>query len=334
VEEADEPWEERRMRRKLRNPERTVAWIASTLTVLALCCGPAVAAAKAPATGRPAATTEGAADVTYTTANVYANVNPAGLPTDFYFQLGLTRAFTANTFVQSAGSGRAALRVGTPITGLTPNTTYYYRVVAGNAKGQDFGAIRTFKTPKVPLGAILTNVPNPTPYGAPLSVQGTLTGSDAGNHEVILEENPYPYTGGFQQVGNPLLTSPTGTFDFTAPGLTTNAQLRVVTVGGQVVASPVLNEEVSVLVSLHMRRTHHRGFVRLYGNVYPGSPGYPVGFQVLRHGTWSTVAGTAVRRGGAHYSRVIRLRHRGRYRAVVEVRGERTYGYSNEIRIR
>ena len=110
--------------------------------------------------------------------------------------------------------------------------------------------------------------------------------------------------------------------------------MRVVSVGGETIASPVLNEEVSVLVRLHMRRMRHRGYVRLYGNVYPGSPGYPVGFQVLRHGTWVTVAGTAVRRGGAHYSRVIRLRHRGRYRAVVEVQGERSFGYSNEIRIR
>ena len=73
----------------------------------------------------------------------------------------------------------------------------------------------------MPLAAVLTNVPDPTPYGAPLSVAGTLTGSDAANHEVILEENPYPYTAGFQQVGNPLITSATGTFDFTAPGLTT-----------------------------------------------------------------------------------------------------------------
>jgi hypothetical protein len=291
-------------------------------------------AAKAPPTEKPTATTEAAADVTYTTANLYADVNPYGLTTTFYFQLGLTKAFTSNTFVQSAGAGRTALRVGTPVTELTPNTTYYYRVVADNAKGQAGGAIKTFKTPKVPLAAVLTNVPNPVPYGAPLSVEGTLTGSEAANHEVILEENPYPYTAGFQQVGNPLVTSPTGTFDFTAPGLSTDAQLRVVSVGGEVVASPVINEEVSVLISLHVRKTRHRGYVRLYGNVYPGSPGFPVGFQVLRHGNWVTVAGTAVRGGGAHYSRVIRLRHRGHYRAVVEVRGERTFGYSNEIRIR
>ena len=291
-------------------------------------------AAKAPPTEKPAATTEAAAAVTYTTANLYADVNPYGLTTSFYFQLGLTKAFTANTFVQSAGAGRTALRVGTPVTELTPDTTYYYRVVAGNAKGQATGAIRTFKTPKVPLAAVLTNVPNPVPYGAPLSVVGTLTGSEADNHQVILEENPYPYTAGFQQVGNPLITSSTGTFDFTAPGLSTDAQLRVVSVGGEVVASPVLNEEVSVLVSLHVRKTRHRGYVRLYGNVYPGSPGYPVGFQLLRHGNWVTVGGTAVRRGGAHYSRVMRLRRHGHYRAVVEVRGERTFGYSNEIRIR
>ncbi len=316
-----------------RKRTRAIAWAASGIAVLALCCGPAIAA-KTPPTSKPAAGTETAEQVTYTTANLYANINPNGAATTFYFQLGLSSAFTANTFVQSAGAGRTALRVGTPVTGLTPNTTYYYRVVALNAKGQTLGAVKRFVTPKVPLSLAFTNVPNPVPYGAPLSLQGMLSGSEAANHEVILEANPYPYTAGFQQIGNPIITNPTGAFAFTLSGLSTNAQLRVVTVGGQVVASPILNEEVSVLVSLHVRGIHRRGYVRLYGNVYPASPGFPVGFQVLRHGDWITVGGTAVRRGGAHYSRVIRMRHHGRYRAVVEVRGERTFGYSNQIRIR
>ena len=316
-----------------RNRMRAIAWTASGIVALALCGGPAIAA-KTPPTSKPAASTETAEQVTYATANLYANINPNGDPTSFYFQLGLSSAFTANTFVQSAGAGRTALRVGTPVTGLTPDTTYYYRVVALNAKGQTLGAVKHFVTPKVPLSLAFTNVPNPVAYGAPLLVQGVLSGSEGANHEVILEANPYPYTTGFQQVGNPIITSSAGAFSFTDVGLSTDTQLRVVTVGGDAVASPVLNEEVSVLVSLHARRTHRRGYMHLYGNVYPASPGFPVGFQVLRHGNWITVGGTAVRRGGAHYSRVIRLRHHGRYRAVVEVRGERSFGYSNQVRIR
>jgi hypothetical protein len=306
----------------------------ATLAALALCCGPALAA-KTPAPRTPSASTEPPEQVTFTTANLYADVNPQGSPTSFYFELGLTTAFTANTVVQSAGEGRTSVRLATPVTGLTPNTTYYYRVVALNAQGQTLGSIKRFMTPRVPLGVAFTNVQDPVPYGAPLTVQGALTGSEAGNHEVILEANPYPYTGGFQQVGNPLITGPTGTFNFTDPGLSVNTQLRVVSVGGSAISSPVLNEEVAVLVSLHAQRTHRRGYMRLYGNVFPAEQGFPVGFQVMRHGDWVSVGGTSsLTGGGAHYSAVIHVGRRGRYRSVVEVRGERTYGYSNQVRIR
>ena len=58
-------------------------------------------------------------------------------------------------------------------------------------------------------------------------------------------------------------------------------------------------------------------------------------FQVLQHGSWNWIkpVTTPEHGGGRHYSTVIRLRLHGRYRAVVEVRGERTYGYSNQVRI-
>ena len=52
--------------------------------------------------------------MTYTTANLYANINPNGAATTFYFQLGLSSAFTANTFVQSAGAGRTRAYASAP----------------------------------------------------------------------------------------------------------------------------------------------------------------------------------------------------------------------------
>ncbi len=319
------------MRRK---PGRTLAWIAPALGVLALCCGPAIAA-KTPRPSRPLATTEAAAEVTFTTANLYAKVNPNGSPTSFFFELGLTSTFTSNTYIQSAGAGRTGARVGTAVSGLTPGTTYYYRVVALSERGESFGAIMSFVTPKVPLGVAFTNVQDPVPYGAPVTVEGALSGSEAANREVVLQANPYPYTGGFQQVGNPLITSATGTFAFSDAGLSVDTQLRVVTVGGTVVVSPILNEEVSVLVSLHAQATHQRGYERLYGNINPGEPGFPIAFQVQQHGSWTWLkAGhTAAKGNGRHYSTVIRLRRHGRYRAVLEARGERTWGYSNQVPI-
>ena len=110
----------------------------------------------------------------------------------------------------------------------------------------------------------------------------------------------------------------------------------MVTVGGTVVVSPILNEEVSVLVSLHAQATHPRGYERLYGNINPGEPGFPVRVPGSAARQLELAQGRSLRPtngSGRHYSTVIRLRRHGRYRAVVEARGERTCGYSNQVRI-
>jgi len=118
-----------------------------------------------------------------------------------------------------------------------------------------------------------------------------------------------------------------------------NAQLRVVTVGKPVVVSPVVVESVAVRVSFHVRRACRRGFVRLYGTVAPAEVGALVGFQLLRPGRSVNEGGTAVRAGTASVSRfraVVRLRHRGLYRALIKVSndGGHVSNYSEPILIR
>ena len=110
------------------------------------------------------------------------------------------------------------------------------------------------------------------------------------------------------------------------------------TVGKPVVSSPVVLENVAVRVSFHVRRARRRGFVRLYGTVAPAQGGALVGFQLLRPGRSVNEGGTAVTAGTASVSRfraVVRLRHRGLYRALIKVSdGAHVSNYSEPILIR
>jgi hypothetical protein len=178
------------------------------------------------------------------------------------------------------------IKVSQAVTGLQPGVTYHYRVIATGPGGSTVkGADRTFTTPKIPLSVQIAAVPNPVLFGDPFFVEGTLSGTGASTHEIVLQANRFPYLGGFKDVGNSEVASSAGGFSFPYVGLLENAQLRVVTVGSPVVASPVVLESVAVRVSFHVRRARRRGFVRLYGDVAPAEVGALVGFQLLAPGT-------------------------------------------------
>jgi hypothetical protein len=311
--------------------------LAFATTALALFAALAIGASTAVAAA-PTASTGGVSSLTYSSAVLNGHVNPRGLETDYYFQYGRNRAYGLQTPMAIAGSGASPVAVSQQITGLAPVTTYHYRLVAVSAGGKELGSDRTFTTPKIPLSVAIAAVPNPVAYGSPFIVEGTLSGTGSANHEVVLQANPFPYLGGFQQVGNPQLTSPAGGFSFPVFGMLVNAQLRVVTVHKPFVSSPVVVEGVAVRVTLHVRHTRRRGYARLYGTVAPAEVGALVGFQRLRPGHNSTnVGGTVVKAGTAtvsKFSRVVRVRH-GLYKALVKISdGAHVSAYSSPTLIR
>ncbi len=127
---------------------------------------------------------------------------------------------------------------------------------------------------------------------------------------------------GFQTVGNPEVTNAAGGFSFPFLGLLQNAQLRVVTVGNPLVISPVVTENVAVRVSFHARSAHRRGYMRLYGAVTPAEAGALVGFQLLQPGKSVNEGGTVVKAATptvSTFSRVVRVRHPGLYRALIKM---------------
>ena len=287
----------------------------------------------------PTVTTSTASNATFSSAIVYGYVNPNGLATNYVFQYGTTSGYGGQTPLAPAGNGTISIRLSQTISGLQPGTTYHYRIVGVNSAGMTAnGKDRTFKTASVPLSVQITGVPNPVVFGNPFLVEGNLSGTGAGNREVVLQSNPFPYLAGFNNVGNPEVTNSVGGFSFPYLGLLANAQLRVVTVGGSVVSSPVVVESVAVRVSFHARRTRRRGFVRLYGAVAPAEVGAAVGFQLLRPGRSVNKGGTYVRAGTptvSQFSRIVRVRHPGLYRALVIISdGAHVSNYSAPVLVR
>ncbi len=309
------------------------ALLALTVSISAL----ALLASGASAATAPAAITGRSAGVTFSSAIVFATINPHGQDTNYVFQYGTTRKYGSQTPLAPAGAATSSLQVSQTLTGLAPLTTYHYRILASSPAGATTGTDREFKTGPVPLSLAIDGTPNPVVFGSSFLVEGTLSGTGAANHAVALQANPFPYLGGFQTVGNPQLTSADGGFSFPFLGLLENAQIRVVTVGKPEVSSPVLVENVAVHVSFHVHATRRRGYARLYGTVAPAEVGALVGFQLLKPGRSVNRGGTVLSAGTAtvsKFSRVVRVQ-RGLYRALVRVTdGAHVSAYSPPVLIR
>lgn len=312
----------------------------STILLLGLIAGAlASPASRALAVeSKPSVTTSGASNATYSSVILYGYVNPRGLATGYVFQYGTTTSYGGQTSLAPAGNGTISIKLSQSVTGLQPNTTYHYRIVAVSSAGTTDGRDRTFKTASVPLSVQIAGVPNPVIFGNPFVVEGNLSGTGAANHEVALQANPYPYLSGFKDVGNPEVTNSTGGFSFPYVGLLENAQLRVVTVGKPEVISPVITEGVGVRVTFHSRRARRRGYMYLYGTVEPAEVGALVGFQLLQPGNSVNEGGTVVKAATptmSSFSRTVRVRHAGVYRALVKISdAAHVYSYSDPIFIR
>jgi hypothetical protein len=94
----------------------------------------------------PTAITVPATGVTASETILNGMVNPNGTSTSYYFQWGTSTSYESTTPTQSAGSGTNDANVSVPINGLTPNTTYHYRLVATSSVWTSNGEDQAFKT--------------------------------------------------------------------------------------------------------------------------------------------------------------------------------------------
>src|SRR4051794_17269373 len=154
------------------------------------------------AIAKPAVTTGGAAQITFSGARLTGTVDPNGAATTYVFRYGPASNYYNNETLTGrlSGDGRrtvtadisglapatsqkmgprpgrvpgAARRpVPADISGLAPATVYHYRLIASNSAGKTQGGDRTFKTKNQPLGVTFTGTPNPVPTGASSTLSG------------------------------------------------------------------------------------------------------------------------------------------------------------------
>jgi hypothetical protein len=111
----------------------------------------------------PDATTGAAQGVTPDHAALSGLVDPHNSPTTYFFEYGPTTAYGTSVPAGQdgdAGSANAIRQVIQAIGGLTPATTYHFRLVATNQAGTSLGQDQTFTTTTAPAaGAVRTGIP-------------------------------------------------------------------------------------------------------------------------------------------------------------------------------
>lgn len=296
--------------------------------LLALVVLPAAAVAAPPVT-----VTRGADDVTQTTATLTGAVNPKGQHTVYFFRYGPTKEYGSVTGLADAGSGGKRRDAAAAIGGLTPFTRIHFRLVAQRGDRQFPGEDRVFRTRKQPLGLTLGADPETVRFGGATTLSGTLAGTDAPGRQVVLQANPWPYTQGFQDVGNPQVVGETGAFSAPVLDQRVNSQYRVLIPGKPEVVSPIVFLGVRVAVSTKLRKVRRHRY-RFSGSLSPESPGAVVAIERRVPGGWKTVKRTVagVQSG---FRRKVTLRRRGTFRvAVSNVDARYVANHGRSIRIR
>jgi hypothetical protein len=298
------------------------SWRAASMRGAALAlAATAFGCSAAAAASLPSVSTGGAREVSYGSAVLSGSVKPNGADASYYFQYGLTKTYGGQTAIADAGAGVHTVKVSLPVTGLQPLTVYHYRLVAVNSAGASIGADATLLTTKVPLSLQILASPNPVLFGGSIAVQGTLSGTGNGNRAVILQTSSFPFTAGFQNLGNPELTNASGGFSFPVLGMTLVTQFRVVTTTNPPVVSPVAVDGVAVRVGSHVARTSRAHFARIFGTVTPAENGMQIAILRITHGHGVLVGGALLHprnAGSSKFSRVVPVR-RGVYRVLVRV---------------
>lgn len=131
-----------------------------------------VATGVALAASSPSVVTGDTSGVTLGSAVLHGTINPNGSATTYYFQWGITNGYGSASAVRPAGKGIKPVSVQATAGGLTPGTTYHYRLVASNHSGTSVGADRTFRSAGHPPAQVTTG-----PVTALNASGATLTGS-------------------------------------------------------------------------------------------------------------------------------------------------------------
>ena len=119
----------------------------------------------------PTVVTGSGSSLGQTTAVVSATVDPhGGTVSDCHFDYGASSAYGASVPCSSLpGSGRSPVAVAASLTGLSPNTSYHFRIVASNPGGTSYGADQGLTTLPNPPTVVTGSASAVTPVSATLA---------------------------------------------------------------------------------------------------------------------------------------------------------------------
>jgi hypothetical protein len=295
------------------------------MRVILLVCTVALLAPASALASAPGATTGAATDVGSDSATLNGVVNPNKEDTAYHFEYGTTTSYGSVTPDGVVG-GNAGKDVSATVTGLAPNTTYHYRLVATNPSGSDQGADMTFTTAASPytFTPALSIAANPVTitFGRTSAITGQLTNaSTVSGVSVQLQAAPHPFTAPFANLGAPATTDPSGGYGFNVrPGRHTRYQ--AIAQSSPPATSGVVEVRVRYAVSLRTsaRRVRRGRRVRLSGAVSPAADGKRVAIRRrTRTGAFKTVARVVLRAAKGNrslYRKRVRVRRKATYRTV------------------
>jgi uncharacterized repeat protein (TIGR01451 family) len=125
-----------------------------------------IVTASADSTPCIAGATGPASDLTSTSATLTGLINSRDQETSYYFNWGTSTAYGQSTATQSTSNTQPQLE-SESLTGLSPDTTYHYQLIADNSEVSTTGADGTFTTRSSPTVAGADDTPiSPTIAGA------------------------------------------------------------------------------------------------------------------------------------------------------------------------
>jgi hypothetical protein len=114
----------------------------------------------------PVAVTDPATNIGATSATLNGTVNPNGSATTYLFEYGTTTAYGNVLSNSDELSGSSDLNVSADLSGLSPNTTYHYRIAATNVDGTSYGDDAVFTTGSVETFPPIVNTEPATNVGS------------------------------------------------------------------------------------------------------------------------------------------------------------------------
>jgi phosphodiesterase/alkaline phosphatase D-like protein len=228
-------------------------------------------------TGRPVPQTGIPGNVTGTSAMLNGTVDPNGHTTSWYFEYGKTTAYGTKTASQNAGSTKGAQAVSVPISGLTPGTSYHFRLVATSSAGTAYGVDAAFTTvgPAVTIASSSATVI----YGHRVTLRGKVSTQLANVSVAVFAKRIT--AGSFTSVAT-VLTGVGGTWSLSVkPAILTT--YKAIFGGGSAVTTVSVRPAVSLTVSHGRFTTHVAAAHSLRGRIV----------QLQRHllnGRWVTIS--------------------------------------------